>query len=117
VNGCKFHTKDRSKGLKTFNSGVCVTGTGEGDIVDDYCGIRKEVVELVYPNEPTKKCVLFTCDWLDPTINHGMRVHKEFRFVDVHYSQKYGKYDPYIFAETTTQVFFVFLIQGREGIK
>jgi len=84
VNGYEFHIEDRRKGLITFNSGVCVTGTIEGSIVYDYYGILKEVVELVYPKEPTKKCLmfrLFSCDWFDPTINHGMRVQKEFGFV------------------------------------
>jgi len=84
-----------------------VSLAGEGGIVDDYYGILKDVIELVYPQEPTKKCVLFSCDWFDPTINHGMRVHREFGIVDVRRTRRYSKYDPFIFAETATQVFYV----------
>ena len=49
MNGYKFHTEDKSQGMKTFNSGICVIGTGEGGIVDDYYGILKDVIELIYP--------------------------------------------------------------------
>ena len=83
VNGYKFHTEDKSQGMKTFNRGICVIGTGEGGIVDDYYGILKDVIELVYPQEPTKKFVLFSCDWFNPTINHGIRVHREFDIIDI----------------------------------
>jgi len=88
--------------MKTFNSGICVIGTAEGGIVDDYYGILIVVIELVYPQEPTKKCVLFSCDWFDPTINHGMGVHREFGIVDIRRSRRYSKYDPFIFAETAS---------------
>ena len=60
VNGYKFHTEDKSQGMKTFNSGICVIGNGEGGIVDHYYGILKYVIELVCSQEPTKKCVLFS---------------------------------------------------------
>jgi len=106
VNGYKFHIEDKSQGKKTFNSGICVIGTGEGGIVDDYYSILKDVIELVYPQEPTKKCVLFSCDWFDPTINHGMRAHQEFGIVGIHRSRRYNKYEPFIFGETATQVFY-----------
>jgi len=93
--------------MKTFSSGIYVIGTGECGIVDDYYGILKDVIELVYLKKPTKKCVLFSCDWFDPTINHGMRVHGEFAIVDVRRSRRYRKYDPFIFSETATQIFYV----------
>jgi len=51
--------------------------------------------------------VLFSCDWFDPTINHGIRAHGEFDIVNVRLSQRYSKYDPFIFAETAIQVFYV----------
>jgi len=49
VNGYKFQTEDKSQGMKTFNSGIYVIRTREGGIVDDYYGILKDVIELVYP--------------------------------------------------------------------
>ena len=61
VNGYKFHTEE-SQGTKTFNSRICIVGSGEGGIVNYYYGILKDKIELVYPKEPTKKCVLFSCD-------------------------------------------------------
>jgi len=72
--------------MKTFNSGIFVIGTGEGGIVDDYYSVLKDVIELAYPKEPAKKCVLFSCDWFDPTISHGMSVHGEFCIVNVRHS-------------------------------
>ena len=88
--------------MKAFNSGICVIGTGEGSFIDDYYGILNDVIELVYLKEPTKKCVLFSCDWFDSTINHGMTVHGEFGIIDVRRNERYSKSDPFIFAETAT---------------
>jgi len=35
VNGFKFHTKAYNVGKKTYNCGVGICGTGEGDIEND----------------------------------------------------------------------------------
>jgi len=51
--------------------GVGVCGTGEGNIENDYYGVLKDIVQLEYVGEPLKRCVLFSCEWFDPTLNHG----------------------------------------------
>ena len=45
VNGFKFHTEARSVGKRTYDCGVGVCGTGEGDIENDYYGVLKDVKE------------------------------------------------------------------------
>ena len=47
-------------------------------------------------------------------MNHGMSVHKEFRFVDVHWSRKYGKYDPFIFVEIVINFLYAFSKKTRD---
>ena len=44
VNGFKFHTEARSVGKRTYNWGVGVCSTGEGDIENDYYGVLKDIV-------------------------------------------------------------------------
>ena len=46
VSGFKFHTEARSIGKRTYNCGVGVCGTGEGDIEDDYYGVLKDIFKL-----------------------------------------------------------------------
>ena len=57
VNGFKFHTEARSVGKKTYNCGVSVCGTGEGDIENDYYDVLKDIIQLEYVGEPLKRCV------------------------------------------------------------
>ena len=102
--------------MKTFNSGICVIATGEGGIVDDYYGILKDVIELVYLKELTKKCVLFSCDWFDTTINHEMRVHGEFSIVDVRRSRSIASMT-HLYLLKQQHRSFMFLIQRTRGIK
>jgi len=107
VNGYKFHTHDWSVGKKTTNSGVCVTGTGEGDFENEYYGILKEVIEIEYPGEPLKRCVLFNCEWFDTTMNYGMRVHPRYGIVEIRHDKRYKKYDPFILVDVATQVYYM----------
>ena len=107
VNGYKFHTEAWNEDRKTYNCGVCAKGTGEGGIENDFYGILKDVVEIEYPGEPIKKCVLFSCHWFDNTPNSGTRVHKDFGIVEIRHTRRYRKYDPFIFADFATQVYYV----------
>jgi len=107
VNGYKFHTHEWSQGRTTMNCGVCVTGTGEGEFENEYYGILREVSEIEYPGEPLKKCVLFNCDWFDPTPNRGMRVNKSYGIVEIRHDRRYNKYDPFILAYVATQVYYM----------
>ena len=52
------------------------------------------------------KCVLFKCDWFDPTVNRGVRYSK-FGVVDINGAQRYNKFDPYILASQADQVCFI----------
>ena len=54
VNGFKFHTKARSIGKRTYNCGVGVCDTGEGDIENDYYGVLEDIVQIEYVGEPLK---------------------------------------------------------------
>jgi len=105
VNGYTFHTKQWGEGRTTYNSGVCVSGIGQDENSSDYYGVINEILELEWPRQPIKKLVLFNCEWFD-TSKRGMRVHKQFGIVEVHKNRKYAKFDPFIFAETATQVYY-----------
>ena len=107
VNGYKFHISSHSEGKKTNNSGVCVKGTGNINIgEDDFYGILKEVLEIEYPGLPMKRLVLFACEWFDPMINRGMKIYKEYGIVEVNHTRRYSKYDPFIYAQQATQVYY-----------
>ena len=90
-----------------MNYGVCVTGTGEGEFENEYYGILREIIEVEYPGEPFKKCVLFNCDWFDPTLNRGMRVNRCYGIVQIRHDRRYRKYDPFILAYVATQVYYM----------
>ena len=107
VNGFKFHTEARSVGKRTYNCGVGVCGTGEGDIENDYYGVLEDIVQIEYVGEPLKRCVLFSCEWFDPTLNRGTRSHKLSNLIEVHRTRRYRKYDPFIFPNTASQVYFM----------
>jgi len=71
LNRLKFHREVRSVGKKTYNCDVGVYRTGEGNIENDYYGILKDIIEIEYVGQPIKRCVLFSCEWFDATLNHG----------------------------------------------
>ena len=65
MNGYKFHTKDQSKGMQTYNSGVCVKSESD-DISAYWYGVLEEIHEYYFTNDPNKKVILFKYDWYDP---------------------------------------------------
>ncbi|KAG5585375.1 hypothetical protein H5410_045809 [Solanum commersonii] len=46
TNGYKFHTASWGEGKSTYNSGVCVSGTGQDGSISEYYGVLKEIIEL-----------------------------------------------------------------------
>jgi len=102
VNEFKFHTKTRRVGKRTYNCSVCVCGTGEGAIENDYYGILKDIVQLEYVSEPLKWCVLFSYEWFDSTLNRGTWSHKLSKLIKVYRIRRYRKYDPFIFPNTAS---------------
>ena len=105
LNGYKFQTSARGEGKKTYNCGVSVTGIRQNETSSNYYGVLKEILELEWPRLPIKKSVLFYCDWFD-TSTRGMRVHKQYDIVEVNKNRKYATFDPFIFPETATQVYY-----------
>lgn len=104
ANGYKFCTSAWGEERKTFNSGVCVSGIGHDGTTNEYYGVIKEILKLEW-TRTTQKLVLFYCDWFDPS-KHGMKVDSQFGIVEVRERRRYAKFDPFIFPETVTQVYY-----------
>ncbi|PWA89857.1 hypothetical protein CTI12_AA106750 [Artemisia annua] len=107
VNGYKFHTSEHGSGRLTYNSGVCLKGSNYSDESTDYYGILVEIVQLEYLALPIKRVVLFKCDWFDPTPNVGMKVHKGYNLVDVNHKRRFNKYEPFILASQSSQIYYM----------
>ena len=116
VNGFRFHTKGRNEGKVTYNYGVCVKGVGEGDQVsEDYSGILHEIIRVEFIGEPIKKYILFNCEWFDPDVPWGLRYPKFTPYPEVNHTRRYRKFDPFIFADTATQVVYLKYPEGVPG--
>ena len=61
---------------------------------------------MEYLGLPIKRTVLFKCEWFDPTINSGMKVHKQYPLVDVNLKRRLNKYEPFILAMQAAQVYY-----------
>ena len=59
----------------------------------DYYIQLQEVVELEYPRWPIKRKILFKCEWFDITPNVGMRIHNQYKLVDVNHIRRYAHDD------------------------
>ena len=78
---------------------MCIKGIGNvNSIENDFYGIIKNIIQLEYPRQNSKKLALFSCDWLVLVINHGIQVHLEYGIVEIKHSKRYVKHDPFIFA-------------------
>ena len=75
----------------TSNSGVCIKGTNYNETESDYYGRLIEILQLEYLRLPIKRTILLKCNWFDPTINVGMKVHKQYFLVDVNHKRKLSK--------------------------
>jgi hypothetical protein len=89
--GYVFHTFKYGNQRTTANYGVCV----RGEI--DFYGVLQDIIEVEYPGLVAMKCVLFKCDWFDPTVGRGVRKNKN-GTVDVNKSRRYNKFEPFILA-------------------
>jgi len=111
------NSTSRSAGKKTYNCSVGVCGTWNGDIKNNYYGVLKDIVEIEYVGEPLKRCVLFSCEWFDPTLNCRKLSHKLSKVIRVHRTRRYRKYDPFIFSNTASQVYFIpYLDYSRDRV-
>ena len=92
-----------------MNSGVCIKGINYNDHESDYYGILEEVLELEYHNSSPKRTriVLFKCDWFDPQLGRGCKVHNQYGLVEVHSKKRFSKYEPFILAQQAQQVYYV----------
>ena len=97
--GYTFHTYEYGNSRATMNYGVCVKGETE------FYGILQEIIEVEFPDMQLK-CVLFKCDWFDPTVTRGVRYSK-FGVVDINSTRRYNKFEPYILASQADQVCFI----------
>nr|GMC91662.1 transcription termination factor 4, mitochondrial-like [Ipomoea batatas] len=112
VNGFKFQTEVHCRRKSTSNFGVSIKGTGLTQFESKCFGTLQEVVEVEYPNDPIKKVVLFKCEWFDPTLNVGSRLNSEYGIAEVHCKKRSKKYDPFIIAQSASQVCYIPYPQG-----
>lgn len=98
--GYAFHAYEYGKHRTSVNYGVCV----RGDV--DFYGIIQEIIEITFPGLLMLKCVLFKCEWFDPTVGRGVRINKSGN-VDVNKGRRYNKFEPFILASQAEQVSFI----------
>ncbi|KAK1362529.1 hypothetical protein POM88_047003 [Heracleum sosnowskyi] len=106
VNGYKFHTQKYGANKSTFNSGVCIKGSNYNETSNDYFGILEEILIIEYPRRPIKKTALFKCEWFDPTLKVGTRIHQRYNIVEVNCRKRLNVYEPFILAMQAMQVYF-----------
>ena len=106
MNGFHFHTLQRGTSRFSNNSGVCVKGTNYTIDETDYYGQLQEVLKLEYLGCPIKRTVLFKCEWFDITSNVGMRIHKQYKLVDVNHTRRYAQDEPFVLAMQAQQVYY-----------
>ena len=51
--------------------------------------------------------MLFKCDWYDTTPDIGVKVHKQYKLVEVNKNRRYAKYEPFILAMQAEQVCYM----------
>lgn len=49
---------------------------------------------------------MFKCEWYDPT-QDGMKVHRQYKLVDINRTKRFNKYEPFILAKQAAQVCYV----------
>ncbi|KAL6199946.1 hypothetical protein ACLB2K_029728 [Fragaria x ananassa] len=98
VNGVKFVSEERYNRRRTQNSGVMAKGHGL-----DYYGVLHSVVELVYAEG--MKVHLFKCRWFD-TGAQSMKMD-QYGNLSVNTATSAYEDDPFVFATTVKQVFYL----------
>nr|XP_009604513.1 uncharacterized protein LOC104099278 [Nicotiana tomentosiformis] len=119
INGFKFQTLDREKGLKTQNSGVFLTSntSGVASSVDrnlqqadlPYYRKLEDIIEINYNGR--FKVVLFKCIWADTTRDRGYKKDRwSFNCVNfdrvIHTGER-EEHEPYIEAFQAQMVYYV----------
>ncbi|KAL1223514.1 hypothetical protein V5N11_035991 [Cardamine amara subsp. amara] len=99
--GHVFSRKSTTIVRKTVNYGVLVKTPSV-----DYYGEISDIIEVEYPGLANLKCVMFICEWYDPTYGQGMKVTK-FGVTHINSSRRLGKYDPFILASQADQVCYL----------
>jgi len=84
INSVQFNSKDRDDRCTTQNSGVCVFG-----------GHDSEVIELKYVDR--KQVILFRCDWYDTNPKNN-RIHEDHYFISIDTRYFWYKNEPFILA-------------------
>ncbi|XP_020870326.1 uncharacterized protein LOC110225294 [Arabidopsis lyrata subsp. lyrata] len=97
--GYVFKRRTASKNRQTVNHGVVVRTMDE-----EYYGVIEDILEVEYPG--LIKCVLFKCQWYDPTRERGVRLTK-FGVTEINSSKKLNKYDPFVLASQVDQVCYI----------
>ena len=69
---------------------------------------------MEFPGLVKLKCVLFKCEWFDPTVNRGVRYSK-FGVVDINATRRYNKFEPYILASQADQICFIPYLRIRQS--
>lgn len=107
VNGYRFHTSSHGANQSTINSGVCIKDSTYGNNFNGYYGILIEVVQPEYLALPIKRVVLFRCEWLDLTLNIGVKIHKHYNLVDINHKWRLNTCEPFILASDAEQVIYI----------
>jgi hypothetical protein len=106
-------TKSQNEGMSTTNCNVFVRGGQYKSLENNYYGVLTDIVELQYTGHPSKKVVLFQCDWFDPS-SQGTRIDN-YGNVEIKKSRRYNNYDPFILAQQAEQVYFTSFPEGKQG--
>ena len=102
INGFKYHTQSHGNNRATTNSGVCIKGE-----LMDYYGKITEILEIEYPALPIKHCVLFKCEWFDPTPNVGIKVNCSYNLVEINQRRRLANFEPFVLAMQANQVYYL----------
>ncbi|XP_027768658.1 uncharacterized protein LOC107004833 [Solanum pennellii] len=107
VNGFKFQSEGHSLSRSSNNSGVCIKGTNYSADENYFNGVLTEILEMEYKGStPIKRTVLFKYDWFDPTPNVGMKIHRQYKLVDINHRRKLRKYESFVLAMQASQVYY-----------
>ncbi|KAJ8773690.1 hypothetical protein K2173_006340 [Erythroxylum novogranatense] len=102
INGYKYHTEGHGHNMSTINNGVSIQGE-----MMDYYGKIIEILEVEYPGLPVKRCVIFKCEWYDPTPNVGVKVHRQYNLVKINNRRRLRQFEPFVLAVQAKQVCYI----------